>query len=86
MMCSTPVAAFNAGGAPDLIEAMKTGYLARLGDPYDLALGMMKLLAADNGNEMRAAAHETATRAHSPESVARRYLQFCESLLAAAEQ
>jgi len=86
MMCGTPVAAFNAGGAPDLIETMKTGYLARLADPEDLALGMLKLLAADNGTEMRVAAHETATRAHRPESVARRYLQFCESLLAAVER
>jgi glycosyltransferase involved in cell wall biosynthesis len=86
MMCGTPVAAFNAGGAPDLIETMKTGYLARLADPEDLALGMMKLLAADNGRAIRVAAHETATCAHRPESVVRRYSQFCESLLGATER
>lgn len=80
MCCGTPVVAFNVGGAPDLIEPMKTGYLAELPDADDLARGAYAVLTNENLSAMRVAAREAALRAHAPELVAQRYLQLCASL------
>jgi len=84
MMCGTPVAAFNTGGAPDLIESMRTGYLAELGDATDLAQGLLRILVADNAKAMRVVAAQKAERSHDPERVAARYLELCQSLIASS--
>lgn len=83
MLCGTPPVAFNAGGAADLIRTLESGWLAEAGNPEDLARGMRALLAADDLPSIRAAARETALRAHAPASVAKRYLEFFEELIAA---
>lgn len=44
MACGTPVVSFSVGGIPDMIQHMKTGYLARLKDVNDLAQGIKTLL------------------------------------------
>lgn len=80
MLCGTPVVAFAQGGAPDLIETMKTGYLARLGDAGDLARGLHALLNAPDLAPIGAAAAAAAQRAHTPASVAQRHLQLYASL------
>lgn len=80
MLCGTPVVAFAQGGAPDLIETMKTGYLARLGDAGDLARGLHALLNAPNLAHIGGAAAAAAQRAHTPASVAQRHLQLYASL------
>lgn len=81
MLCGTPVVAFDAGGAPDLIETMKTGHLAAYEDSADLANGIYTLLAADDLPAIRAAAREVAARKHSPSIVAARHLELYSSLL-----
>lgn len=81
MLCGTPVVAFNTGGAPDLIETMKTGYLAAYKDSSDLAQGIYSLLAADNISAIQTAAYEVALKQHSPARVAERYLALYDSLL-----
>ena len=80
MLCGTPVVAFKTGGAPDLIESLRTGYLAKLADAEDLARGVFTLLSSDYLPAVRANAHEAATQAHTPAIVARRYLNLFESL------
>lgn len=81
MLCGTPVVAFNTGGAPDLIETMKTGYLAAYKDSFDLANGIYKLLSANNITAIRAATHEVAVRKHSASIVAERHLELYNLLL-----
>ena len=49
LACGTPVAGFNIGGIPDMIEHKKNGYLAGNADPENLAKGILWLL--DNSNE-----------------------------------
>lgn len=82
MMCGTPVVAFNAGGAPDLIENMKTGYLANFADPGDLTYGILRLLESDNNKAVQVSASRAAKEKHSPELVAKRYCELFQSLLA----
>ena len=81
MMCGTPVVAFNAGGAPDLIESGQTGYLANLADPSDLANGIAGLLEADNGSAIRGFAQLAARNRHSPNHVANLYSELFHSLI-----
>lgn len=91
MMCGTPVVAFNTGGAPDLIESGKNGYLAKLPDAPDtdtdtedtdeLATGVLALLEADNGTAFRVSALGKAREQHLPEVVTKRHLELYRSLL-----
>lgn len=76
MLCATPVVAFNTGGAPDLIETMKTGYLAMHADATDLAQGVYTLLTRDSLSAMRAAAREAASHAHTPSVVVEKHLDL----------
>ena len=80
MLCGTPVVAFNTGGAPDLIETMKTGYLARERDSADMAKGIHALLSLDCPSVMREAARERAARLHTPALVAERHTSLYSSL------
>ncbi len=81
MMCGTPVVAFNAGGAPDLIESGKTGYLATFADTNDFASGILALLEADNEQAICDAAFHRARARHFPASVAQKYIELYQSLL-----
>jgi glycosyltransferase involved in cell wall biosynthesis len=80
MLCGAPVVAFDAGGAPDLLETMKTGYLARLADPEDLAKGIYALLMTESLTEMRTAAHEAALKSHAPSTIANLHTELYRSL------
>lgn len=55
--CGTPVVAFNTCGLPDIVEHLKTGYLAKAFDPVDLAYGLQWVF--DN-KERRALLGQTA--------------------------
>lgn len=81
MMCGTPVVAFNTGGAPDLIENGKNGYLARLAEPEDLARGILALLEADNESAIGFSAQSKAKQKHSPNIVAEQYSTLFRSLI-----
>jgi glycosyltransferase involved in cell wall biosynthesis len=45
MACGTPVIAFNTGGVPELVDHMKTGYVAEYKNPADLADGVELFLS-----------------------------------------
>jgi glycosyltransferase involved in cell wall biosynthesis len=81
MLCGTPVVAFNTGGAPDLVDTMRTGYLASYKDSTDLAKGIHTLITAKSLVSMRTTAHEVALSQHSPSLVIARHLELYDSLL-----
>jgi len=50
LFCGVPVAAFNTGGIPDIVEHKKTGYLAQCFDTEDLLNGI--LYCIDNRDDL----------------------------------
>jgi glycosyltransferase involved in cell wall biosynthesis len=77
MLCGTPVVAFNTGGAPDLIEHGRTGFLAELKRAAALAAGIEHLLGKIRSScyvEMRQRAAATAFSLHNPMTVARQFV------------
>ena len=83
MLCGTPVVAFDAGGAPDLISTGKTGYMAKFKDSQDFAHGIQMLLSLPHSEfqDMRQSAHRVARERHAPDAVAERYVNLCSSLV-----
>lgn len=81
MLCGTPVVAFDAGGAPDLIVSMQTGYLAAFKDAADLAHGIAALLHLDDLRPIRKAAAEVAAAHHAPAVVMSKHLKLFNSTM-----
>jgi glycosyltransferase involved in cell wall biosynthesis len=81
MLCGTPVVAFDTGGAPDLIETMKTGYLAAHGDSADLAKGIEAVLSSGDIQKMRDDCRRIARDMHEPDRVVQRHVELCRSLV-----
>jgi glycosyltransferase involved in cell wall biosynthesis len=52
LLCGRPVVAFDIGYTSDLVTAPGTGYRAALGDADDLASGLAKVLADDDGERV----------------------------------
>ena len=82
MLCGTPVVAFHAGGAPDLVISRQTGYLARLGDAVDFAHGIGQVLESPESIRLGEMAMQAARELHEPQSVVRRYAALVEELTA----
>jgi len=61
MACGRPVVAFHVAGIPDVVIHRETGYLARPGDPQDLAAGLLWV----TGTEERTRALATHARARA---------------------
>lgn len=77
----TPVAGFNTGGIPEMIEHQKNGYLAKAMDSDDLANGIGWLLADSQRYErLSLAAREKAVQEYSIETQAKRYQYLYEEL------
>ena len=75
MACGTPVAAFNLGGLPDIVDHARTGWLAKPEDLVDLSKGLAWLLSEPQRlNEMSAVARESAVRKFNPKEVAQQYV------------
>jgi len=85
MLCGTPVAAFNTGGAPDLITSMETGYLAAYKDTADLANGIYSLLASENLPDIGQSAHVAARKKHSLPVVSSEYIGLYKKLISKHE-
>jgi glycosyltransferase involved in cell wall biosynthesis len=51
MGCGTPVIAFNTGGVPELVDHLKTGYVAEYKNSDDLANGVELFLSDDSLRE-----------------------------------
>jgi len=83
MMCGAPVVAFDSTGAPDLVETMRTGYLAVAADAQDFARGIYALLTMESLAPMRKEAALAAARSHTPSAAADRHIELYQSLRAA---
>jgi len=78
MMCGTPVVAFPTGGAPDLIQTMKNGYLAADRDSADMAKGLSAILRSAIAPDLGKNASAAARQRHSSEAVMRLYADLFE--------
>ena len=76
MACGTPVIAYRTGGIPDMIEHLKTGYIARHKDIDDLTQGIKILLENDElRSEMSKQCVKVVSENFTSEIQASRYLQ-----------
>ncbi len=75
----TPVVCFDVGGLPEMVQHMRTGYLARCGDAADLATGMRMLLEDDGLRaRMRSNSRDFALAHYALEEQANRYVEIYE--------
>jgi glycosyltransferase involved in cell wall biosynthesis len=83
MACGTPVAAFNLGGLPDIVDHARTGWLAKPEDLIDLSQGLVWLLSEPQRlNEISRAARESAVKKFSPKEVVRQYVALYAEAIA----
>jgi glycosyltransferase involved in cell wall biosynthesis len=82
LACGTPVAAFRVGGLPDIIDNMRTGFLAEPYDTRHLAEGIRTLLDVDRRHKLSNDARTTAEERFSPHVVSARYTNLYEALKA----
>ncbi|WP_448701688.1 glycosyltransferase family 4 protein [Mucilaginibacter sp. AW1-3] len=83
LACGTPVAAFDTGGIPDMIDHQQNGYLAQFRSAADLARGIHHILFLANADDMAAAARKKVLDNFSNEKVAARYINVYQSVLQA---
>ena len=79
--CGTPVAAFNIGGLPDIVEHEHTGYLAKPYDVTDLAQGIKWILNKREDGELGKQARERAVGRFSEPVIAEQYLGIYNRIL-----
>ena len=82
MACGVPCVAFRAGGIPEMIEHRRTGYLANFKDAADLAEGMRWTLQDADRDALREEAAKKVARNYSQQSVAMRYIEVYNELIA----
>jgi glycosyltransferase involved in cell wall biosynthesis len=84
MACGTPVAAFNLGGLPDIVDHTRTGWLAKPEDVSDLSQGLAWLLNDPQRlHVMSEAARESAVNKFSPKEVVKQYVAVYAEAIAA---
>ncbi|GBF79188.1 glycosyltransferase family 4 protein [Aphanothece sacrum] len=82
LACGTAVVAFKAGGVPEMIQHMKTGYLAESQNAIDLANGIKTLLSQPSMlQSMQSECVNSITQNFSAQLQAKRYLSLYESLI-----
>ena len=82
--CGTPVAAFNLGGLPDIIEHEQTGWLAPPFEVENLAKGVLWMLQdATRIATLSEASRILALKRYSPSAVVRQYLNVYDQTLRA---
>jgi glycosyltransferase involved in cell wall biosynthesis len=75
MACGTPVAAFNLGGLPDIVDQQRTGWLAEPEDLSGLSQGLAWMLQDEcRLDSLGVSARESAVQKFSPASVVIQYL------------
>ncbi len=82
LACGTPVVAFDAGGIPEMVRHMETGYLARYKDAADLSHGIETLLNDEEMHcRMRIRCRQIAEAEYGLDLQAERYLELYEQIL-----
>jgi glycosyltransferase involved in cell wall biosynthesis len=79
MASGTPVVAFDVGGLPEMIDHLRTGYLARYKDAADLAAGIRMILDDDTLRlQMRKACRAFAVQHYDLDCQTTRYVELYE--------
>lgn len=82
LSCGTPVVAFDIGGMPDLIDHMKTGYLAKSFEVNDLQTGIKWILEnKERHKELSVTARQSVIDKYTLEKVATQYADLYKKVL-----
>ena len=79
LSCGTPVAAFAVGGIMDQIQHKVNGYLAKIRDAKDLAVGIE--YCAKNRDKLTLNARQGVLQKNTYDMIGKKYLELFESLL-----
>jgi glycosyltransferase involved in cell wall biosynthesis len=83
LFCGIPVAAFETGGIPDIVEHKKTGYLAKPFDTDDLYRGMLHCI--ENYTELSYNSLQKAGSDFNAESIVKKHIVLYQKIIAAQE-
>lgn len=81
MACGTPSVGFETGGIPEMIDHRKNGYVARYKDAADLAEGIVWVLENKEELSLSSACIEKVASSYDEETIAKKHIDFYESLL-----
>lgn len=84
LACGVPAVAFDQTGSGEIIEHLKTGYLAENGNVDDLIIGVNNCLqnaGGINGEETRCLCVKSVQQRFSSKLVAERYFQYYQTIL-----
>ncbi len=85
MACGTPCVAFDQGGMSDIIDHIRTGYLAHPYDPADLAAGLVWVLENnDRRRDLSLRARQKAEQTFTIETASKRYMELYREILDSA--
>jgi len=79
LACGTPVVGFETGGIPEMVDHLKSGFIAAQRDIEGLARGIAWV--GENKEQMREAARLKAEQAYANPVVAQRYRRLYQQLL-----
>ena len=79
--CGTPVASFNIGGLPDIIEHKVNGFLAKPFDTSELAYGVKWILEENIEDKLSFNARKLALQKFSSHSIAKKYKELFMKVL-----
>jgi len=79
--CGTPCVGFKIGGIPEMIDHMRSGYVAEYCSAEDLARGITVTLDSENYSNFSSEARNKAVMAYGESTIAKRYISLYDSLL-----
>lgn len=82
MACGTPVAGFETGGIPEMIDHKINGFVAEAGSSESLAEGMQWIYDHNSTRSLSESAREKVIRSYAEKVIAGQYQELYESLLA----
>ena len=82
MACGVPCVGFRVGGIPEMIDHLRNGYVAHFKDSADLAEGIHWTLCTADPGALRANAVTKVVQNYSQQSVAMRYIEVYNELIA----
>lgn len=81
LSCSTPVAGFNTGGIPEMIDHNRNGYIAAFKSAEDLANGIHHLLYKAEEKALREESRKKVVNYYSEKIVAEKYTKLYTEIL-----
>ena len=78
MACGTPCVGFNIGGIPEMIDHLKTGYVAEYKNSEDLAKGLLWTLFEADAEALSINSREKVLAEYAQETIVKRYLSVYE--------